>query len=187
MQKIRTFIAVETPISKEIKQVINELKKTQIDAKLVEPENMHLTLKFLGDTDEDLIGDIEKTIKDSAKNIQSFQITLKNIGVFPNQNYIKVAWIGVENTETLKQIAETIDKKLQNLGFEKEKRPFSAHLTIARVKSARNKEKLIQLINKYQNTEFQKIQIDKIIIKKSALTQKGPIYTNLKEITLGEE
>jgi 2'-5' RNA ligase len=106
--------------------------------------------------------------------------------VFPNQNYIKVAWMGVENAEPLKEIAENIDTKLKNLGFEKEKRPFSAHLTIARIKSAKNKEKLMQLINKYQNTEFQKIKIDKIILKKSTLTPKGPIYTNLKEITLGE-
>jgi RNA 2',3'-cyclic 3'-phosphodiesterase len=186
MQKIRAFIAVEIPISKEIHQVLNELKKTQIDAKIVETQNMHLTLKFLGDTDEKLIDDIGKIIKNSAKNIPPFQIALKSIGVFPNQNYIKVAWIGVENTENLKQIAETIDSKLQNLGFEKEKRPFSAHLTIARIKSAKNKEKLIDLINKYQNTEFQQIKIDKILLKKSTLTPKGPIYTNLKEIKLGE-
>ena len=186
MQKIRAFIAVEIPISKEIKQVLKEVEKTQIDAKIVETKNMHLTLKFLGDTDEKLIDNIEEIIKDSTKNIPAFQITLKKIGVFPNQNYIKVAWVGVENAEPLKQIAEAIDTKLQNIGFEKEKRPFSAHLTIARIKSARNKEKLIDLINKYQNTEFQQIKIDKIILKKSTLTPKGPIYTDLKEIKIGE-
>ena len=186
MQKIRAFIAVETPISTEINQVINEIKKTQIDAKLVETENMHLTLKFLGDIDENLTEDIEKIIKDTVENVQPFQLTLKNMGVFPNQNYIKVLWVGVENAEILKQIAETINTKLQKLGFEKEKRPFSVHLTIARIKSAKNKEKIIQLINKYQNIEFQKIQINKILLKKSILTQKGPIYTNLKEIIIGD-
>ncbi len=186
MQKIRAFIAIDIPVSQKAIKIINELKKTQIDAKLVETKNMHLTLKFLGDTDENLIDEIEKTIKESTKNTQPFEITLKNIGVFPNQNYIKVAWIGVENAEPLKQITETIDTKLQNLGFEKEKRPFSAHLTIARIKSAKNKEKLIQLINKYENTEFHKIKIDKIILKKSTLTPEGPIYTNLRQITLGE-
>jgi len=182
MQKIRTFIAIDIPVSQKINQVINELKKTQIDAKLVEMENMHLTLKFLGDIDEKLIDEIEKTIKESTKNTQPFEITLKNIGVFPNKNYIKIVWIGVENAGPLKQIAETIDTKLKNLGFGKEKRSFSAHLTIARIKSAKNKEKLIQLINKYQNVEFQKIKVDKILLKKSVLTSKGPIYTTLKEI-----
>jgi len=186
MQKIRAFIAIDIPVSQNVTEIINELKETLIDAKIVEIENMHLTLKFLGDTDENLIDEIEKIIKDAIIDIQPFEIILKNMGVFPNKNYIKVAWIGVENVEPLKKIAETIDTKLKDLGFEKEKRPFSVHLTIARIKSAKNKEKLIDLINKYQNTELQKIKINKIILKKSTLTPKGPIYTNLREIKLGE-
>ena len=186
MQKIRTFIAIDIPVSQKVTEIINELKKTQINAKIVETENMHLTLKFLGDTDENLIDEIEKIIKDAVINIQPFEIILKNMGVFPNQNYIKVAWIGIENAEPLKKIAETIDAKLNNLGFEKEKRPFSVHLTIARIKSAKNKEKLIDLIDKYQKTELQKIKINKIFLKKSILTPNGPIYSNLKEITIGE-
>jgi RNA 2',3'-cyclic 3'-phosphodiesterase len=186
MEKIRLFIAIEIHASKKIKDLINEVEKTGINAKLVEPENLHLTLKFLGDTDKELTGKIEETIKKSVADIKPFEIILKNIGVFPNQDYIKVVWIGVENIEILKDIAEKIDTKLQKIGFKKEKRPFSAHLTIARVKSAKNKEKLIQLINKYQNIELQKIKIDKITIKQSTLTPKGPIYTNLKEIMLKE-
>lgn len=186
MQKIRVFIAVDMPVTQKASEVINELKKININAKIVEIENMHLTLKFLGDIDENLTDDIEKIIKESIGDNQPFEITLKSMGVFPNQNYIKVAWIGVEDAETLKTIAETIDKKLQSLGFKKEKRPFSAHLTIARIKSAKNKEKLIELIHKYQNIELQKIKINKIFLKKSILTPTGPIYTNLKEITIGE-
>jgi 2'-5' RNA ligase len=186
MQKIRAFIAVDIPVSHKVSEVINELKKININAKIVETENMHLTLKFLGDIDENLTDEIEKIIKESTLDTQPFEITLKSLGVFPNQKYIKVAWIGVEEVETLKRIAETIDKKLQNLGFKKEERPFSAHLTIARIKSAKNKEKLIQLIHKYQNIELQKININKLFLKKSLLTPKGPIYTNLKEITIGE-
>ena len=185
MQKIRAFIAIDIPVSQNVIEFINELKKTQINAKVVETENMHLTLKFLGDTDEGLIDEIEKIIKSSIINIQPFEIILKNVGVFPNQNYIKVVWIGVENAELLKKIAETIDSNLNNLGYEKEKRSFSLHLTIARIKSAKNKERLIQLINKYENTEFQKIKVNKIILKKSFLTPKGPIYSNLKEIEIG--
>ena len=185
MQKIRAFIAIDIPVSQNVIEFINELKKTQINAKVVETENMHLTLKFLGDTDEGLIDEIEKIIKSSIINIQPFELILKNVGVFPNQNYIKVVWIGVENAELLKKIAETIDSNLNNLGYEKEKRSFSLHLTIARIKSAKNKERLIQLINKYENTEFQKIKVNKIILKKSFLTPKGPIYSNLKEIEIG--
>ena len=186
MEKIRAFIAVDLPVSQKVLEVINELKKIQLNAKIVEIENLHLTIKFLGDTDEILIDKIGEILSNVIKDMPSFEISLKKIGVFPNQKYIKVVWIGVENTEILKKIAEKIDSKLVGLGFEKEKRSFSAHLTIARVKSPRNKEKLLGLLNKYQDTNFQKLKVNKIFLKKSVLTPEGPIYTNLKEIEIGE-
>jgi 2'-5' RNA ligase len=186
MDKIRAFIAVDIPVSQKVIEVINELKKIQLNAKIVETENLHLTLKFLGDTDEDLIDKIGEIISDVIIDIPSFEITLKKMGVFPNQKYIKVVWIGVENTEFLKKIAEKIDSKLGDLGFEKERRSFSAHLTIARVKSPKNKEKLLGLLDKYQETDFQILKVNKIFLKKSVLPPEGPIYTKLKEIDLGE-
>jgi 2'-5' RNA ligase len=187
MEKIRTFIAIDIPVSQKIKEVLSEIKKTGINAKFVEPENIHLTLKFLGDTDQSLINKIIEAIEKSVENISPFEIKFKNIGVFPNLHYIKVVWLGVENIEILKQIAENIDEKLNKIGFKKEKREFSAHLTVARVRSAMNKEKLIKLLYKYQEVEFQKLTVNKIIFKKSQLTQKGPIYTNIGEISIGEK
>ena len=186
MEKIRTFIAVDIPVSQKIKDLIAEIKKTGVNAKLVEPENIHITLKFLGDTNTALVNDIEKIIKESTDKISPFEIKLRNVGVFPNTNYIKVFWIGVENTEILGKISKEIDRKLSELDFEKERREFSAHLTIARIKSAKNKEKILQLIKKYNGVEFQNVPVDRIILKKSQLTQKGPIYTNIREITIGE-
>lgn len=186
MDKIRSFIAIDIGASQKIKELITELDSTGINAKIVETQNMHLTLKFLGDIDTNSLEQIKQAIQESVKDINPFEITLKNVGVFPNINYIKVFWIGIDDAGILKKIARKIDDKLSIIGFSKEKREFSAHLTVARVKSAKNKEELIQLINKYQDTEFEKIQIEKIIIKKSVLTPKGPIYTNLKEIKIGE-
>ncbi len=186
MEKIRSFIAIEIDASQQIKNLISELEETGINAKIVETKNMHLTLKFLGDTDTNILNQIEEKIKESVKSINPFEIYLKGVGVFPNTNYIKVFWIGIEDEGNLKQIAKEIDEKLNKIGFKKERREFSAHLTIARVKSAKNKEKLIELINKHKETEFQKIKVEKIILKKSVLTPQGPIYTNLKEIKIGE-
>lgn len=186
MEKIRLFIAIEVDASKKIKNLISELEETGINAKIVGPKNMHLTLKFLGDTDTNLVDKIESAIQESVKETDSFDIKLKNVGVFPNTNYIKVFWIGIQDEDNLKRIAKEIDERLNEIGFKKERRKFSAHLTVARIKSAKNKEKIIQLIDKYQNTEFQKIKVEKIILKKSVLTLQGPIYTNLKEIKIGE-
>lgn len=182
MTKFRGFIAIEIDSFPKIIEFENEIKRSGANLKLVEPQNIHITLKFLGDTDENLIDKIEEILKESVKESEPFEIILKGAGVFPNQNYIKVMWIGIENTEPMGKISYKIDELISDLGFQKEKRKFSAHLTVARVKSAKNKDKLIQIIDKYKETEFGKIKVDSIKLKQSELTPKGPIYTTLKNI-----
>ena len=184
MPIFRGFIAVEIKISPKILKIIKDLEKSGANLKLVKPEKMHITLKFLGDTEEKLIPKIEEIIKNSVEKIESFEIKLKNTGVFPNPNYLKVVWIGIENSEKIKEIAEEIDNKLVKIGFKKEKRKFSAHITIARVRSSRNKDEILEILNKYKEEEFLTMKIDKIKLKKSELTKKGPIYTTLKEIKI---
>jgi 2'-5' RNA ligase len=184
MPKFRGFIALDIEPFQKLIQLENEIKNTGANVKLVEPENVHITLKFLGETDEALIEKIEEIMKSSVKDIDPFNIKFIGSGVFPNQNYIRVIWIGIENIEKLSKIAKKIDEQTSNLGFEKEKRGFSAHLTIARVKSAKNKDKLLQIIDKYKNIEFGIFNISQIKLKKSELTPKGPIYTTLKEVKI---
>lgn len=179
MANFRGFIAIDIPSFPKLLEFENEIKKTGANIKLVEPKNIHITLKFLGNTSEDHIGKIQEIIKESIKEIEPFEIKFSKTGAFPNQNYIKVIWIGIQNVELIKKIAYSIDSKITKLGYEKEKRPFSAHLTIGRVKTAQNKEKLVQILNKYQNTDFFTYNVDSIKLKKSDLTPKGPIYTDL--------
>ena len=184
MSKFRGFIAIDIETLPKIIEFENEIKNSGAIVKLVEPENIHITLKFLGDIEEEYIEKIEEIMKDSVKETDSFEIQLKGAGVFPNQNYIKVMWIGIKNGEQIGKIAKNIDEKLSELGFEKDRRGFSAHLTIARVRSAKNKDKLMQIIEKYREIEFANVKVNSIILKKSELTSKGPIYTNLKEVKL---
>jgi 2'-5' RNA ligase len=184
MSKFRGFIAIDIDSFPKLKQFENEIKNTGANVKLVEPENIHITLKFLGDTNEDLTDQIEEIIKNAVKGKDPFEIQLKGAGVFPNQNYIKVMWIGIKNGEKIGKITKKIDEKISEFGFGREKRGFSAHLTIARVKSAKNKEKLLQVIEKYRDIEFGIFKVNSIKLKKSELTPKGPIYTTLKEVKL---
>ncbi|MCK4364924.1 MAG: RNA 2',3'-cyclic phosphodiesterase [Thermoplasmatales archaeon] len=184
MPKFRGFIAIDVDSFPKLIQFENEIRNSGAFVKLVEPKNIHITLKFLGDTNEEHIDKIEKILKDAVKDSDPFEIKLKGTGVFPNQNYIKVMWIGMENGEQIGKIADKIDEEISELGFKKENRGFSAHLTIARVKSAKNKEKLLELIEKYRDIEFGSLKIDTIKLKKSELTPKGPIYTTLKEVKL---
>ena len=109
---------------------------------------------------------------------------MKGTGVFPNKNYIRVVWIGINDTEILSTIAANINENLSHLGFKKEKRGFSAHLTIGRVKTAKNKPLLIKAIDNYSDFEFATQEVSIIKLKKSDLTPKGPIYKTLKEVKL---
>ena len=184
MSKFRGFIAIDIDPFPKLVQLENEIKNSGANVKLVEPENVHITLKFLGETDEALVDKILDIMKSAVEVMKPFDIKFIGSGVFPNQNYIKVMWIGIENIEQISKIAKKIDEQTSKLGFEKEKRDFSAHLTIARIKSARNKDKLLQIIEKYKDVEFGVFNVNQITLKKSELTPKGPIYTNLKEVKI---
>lgn len=183
MATFRGFIAMEINATPNILELEKDIKKTGADVKLVEPQNIHITLKFLGDTQENLIDDIEQIMKDSVKEIKPFTINLEGTGVFPNDNYIRVVWIGIKDWQIISTIANTIDEKLSKLGFKKEKRGFSAHLTIGRVKTAKNKEGLLKIIKKYSDEKFSNQEIGSIKLKKSDLTPAGPIYSTIREVT----
>jgi 2'-5' RNA ligase len=184
LTKFRGFIAIDIETNQKIIELFNKIGQTGANLKIVEPQNIHITLKFLGDTDEKLIEEIEQIIEKSVKENNPFEIKLTGTGVFPNPGYIKVVWIGIEENGIIGEIAGRIDEQTHKLGFERDKRRFSPHLTIARVKSAKNKDRLIQVLNQYSDTEFIKFKVESIKLKKSELTPKGPIYTTLKEIKI---
>lgn len=184
MTTFRGFIAVDVTTTPFITEFEHNITKSGADVKLVDPTIIHITLKFLGDTDEKHIETIEQQMKESIQGIQPFAIQLIGTGVFPNQNYMKVVWIGIENSEPLKKITNNLNQTLEPLGFTKEKKDFSPHLTIGRVKTAKNKQQLLSLIQQYSNTDFGTQEINIIKLKKSDLTPRGPIYTTLKEIKL---
>jgi 2'-5' RNA ligase len=184
MAIFRGFIAAEINTTPEIIAFEKDIADTGADVKLVEPENIHITLKFLGDTDEQHIGAIEQAMKESVVACPRFYITLKGTGVFPNQHYMKVVWIGIINVESLERIKRSLEEKLTYLGYKKENREFSPHLTIGRVRTAKNKDQLLKIIGRYSPTEFMTQQIEAITLKKSELTPKGPIYTTLRTVGL---
>jgi 2'-5' RNA ligase len=184
MSRFRGFIAVDIDASSSVVEFGRDIRSSGANVKLVEPENVHITLKFLGDVEEDQVDDIEKAMRDSVKDIEPFKIKLIGTGVFPNQRNVKVIWVGVENGKYLEEIAGNIDERLSHLGFKKEKRGFSSHLTVARVKTARNKDALLKTIGNYADTEFGVQEVKSIKLKKSVLTPQGPIYSTVREVEL---
>ena len=181
MPSFRGFIAIDLTATPKILEFENTLKKIGADVKLVEPENIHITLKFLGDVEQQLIDRIDHIMNDAVYNMSPFSFTLKKTGVFPNQQYMKILWIGIENEQPIITLAKILDEQLCTLGFTKEKREFSPHLTIGRVRTAKNKEQLLRTIQTYADTLFGEFFVDSITLKKSDLTSKGPMYTTIKK------
>lgn len=184
MSNFRGFIAIDIPTFSKLLEFENKIRNTGADIKLVEPKNIHITLKFLGDMSEGQIDKIQDVIKESVKGIEPFEIKFSDTGVFPNQDYMKVIWIGIQNTDPIIKIANSINEKITMMGFKKDKRPFSAHLTIGRVKTAKNKEKIKQVLKKYQKMDFFSYNVESIKLKKSVLTPNGPIYSDVIVIEL---
>ena len=180
---MRTFIAIE--LDKKIKELLSkiqsELKSTNADVKWVTPENIHLTLKFLGEVKEEKIPRIIQSLKEACSNVKPFNIEIKNIGAFPNTKSPRVIWAGIEEgKEKLKELADLIEGSLIKLEFPEEERPFSCHITLGRVKTPENKEILCQKIGQIQFSPLSQ-EIKSLALFKSALTPKGPIYEKLSE------
>jgi 2'-5' RNA ligase len=181
---IRTFIAVDIGSLDDLINFEEELQDSGAELKLVEPDNIHITLKFLGDTREELVPKINEIISDASENVEPFRLQFKGAGAFPNLNYMKVLWVGIIDPGPLPTIAKELDLNLHKLGFKSESRQFRPHITMGRVKSKRNKDALKKVIMNSKNREFGEININSIRLKKSVLDSKGPTYYTLGEIIL---
>ena len=175
---MRTFIAIDLP--KEIKEKIAELEKdfTKCDLafKWVKPENIHLTLKFLGNIDEEQIIKIKQAIAMVSGKFASFEVSFDSFGFFPNERKPRVFFISTTPEELLKNIAVKLEEELEALGFEKENR-FKSHITLARIKNPKN---IACLKEKIKNIRLdKKFPINEITLYKSTLTKEGPVYKEI--------
>lgn len=181
---IRAFIAIELTkeLHEELRILQQEVKKSDIDAKWVNPENIHLTLKFLGNADTGQIEKIKDILEEISKQTKPFYLHLAGVGAFPKLDYPRVLWVGIdEGKNEAIEIAEKLEKGLEKIGFQKENRSFSPHLTLARIRSSKNKDKLKKLVEETNFTSKNKVYADKLTLFKSTLTPKGSIYSKIYE------
>ena len=144
-ETIRAFIAVE--LSDQIKETIRNfqehLKPSGCDIAWVKPENIHLTLKFLGDVKTKMLPSVIETLRDVCKDLRPFDTTLTQSGVFPDLRHPRVVWIGLDDTDgNLARMARSLETTLGNIGLRKERRDFQAHITVGRIKSGKNIQRL---------------------------------------------
>ena len=190
MQTIRAFISIEIPqeIKGKISLIQEQLKTIETPISWVRLDSIHLTLKFLGNITELQIPEIKNCMTTAANGIPPFDVKVKRGGVFPNLNYPRVIWLGLEDrTDSLFKLQKGIDICLEKIGFEPEERGFTPHLTLGRVKSLKGKNHLIRTIHIYKDIEVGEIYVDKIKLMRSQLNPTGAIYTVLEEVRLTEE
>ncbi len=182
-ESIRSFLAFDI----ENDTVLNRLAAAQklllqtgADFRLVEPKNIHVTVRFLGN----IMPAMVEKIFEEMKQVQffPFNVQIKGLGAFPDLRYPRVVWAGItDGADQLKNVFSQLEPRLRGLGFTPDPKGFSPHLTIARVRSGRNKAQLAEFITENANYNSGTIKAQCLRLKKSDLTPKGPIYSTLKE------
>ena len=190
-ESIRGFIAVEiTPdVRRRASELIAALRAAAADVRWVAPESMHLTLKFLGDVPEETIAKVADAARQAAEKFAPFELELRGAGAFPTVNRPRTVWLGGgEGDATMAQLAAALDKALKPLGFPKENRPFSTHLTIGRIRNPSPQLRdLGELLRQQADFAAGRIAVNEIILFSSDLKPTGPIYTALARLPLAAQ
>ncbi|MFH1398177.1 MAG: RNA 2',3'-cyclic phosphodiesterase [Candidatus Omnitrophota bacterium] len=176
---MRTFIAIELP--KEVKNYLSDIQKILApagdDVKWVKPDNIHLTLKFLGEVNLETLDQTIQSLEKIAANKTAFCFNLSTVGVFPKIESPKVVWIGInKGGSEIREIAKDLGKA-----------DLSPHITIGRVKSKKDLGKLVDILRVFAlspQRALQEFPVNKITVFKSTLLPEGPIYDILKEVNL---
>jgi len=182
-ESIRSFVAFDLDneaVLKKITDAQNLLVKTGANLKMVKPENIHITMRFLGN----ITLPMAEKIFEEMKKVQftPFDVKIQGTGAFPHLRYPRVVWVGItEGADQMRSIFSQLEPRLRKLGFAPDSKGFSPHLTIARVRSGRNKAELVECISENVNSEFGVIRDECLRLKRSDLTPEGPVYSTLKE------
>ena len=189
--EIRSFIAIKLPdeLKRELGRLQARLKKEEPPGvKWVDPNGIHLTLKFLGDVEENWLSEITDAIKTAVQGTPPFNLVVKELGVFPNLKRVQVVWVGMSGeVDKLGQLQQRLESKLAPLGFAPETRPFVPHLTLARLRdqtSMAERERFGQVITKTKFESAYPIKVETISLMKSELTREGAIYSLISSVGL---
>lgn len=191
MEEIRSFIAIELP--EEVKcgllMVQNRLKSADPDyAKWVAPSGIHLTLKFLGNVNSDKIASVIQAMRQAAKSVSPFHLELNGLGAFPNLRRVQIVWAGIiGDLDTLNTLQSNLETALIPSGFQAEMRPFTPHLTLARMRdnaTPLQRQALGEAISKTKFESQMIIHVGCLSLMKSQLTRAGAIYSCLSSVEL---
>ena len=182
----RTFIAIDIPAAVKLKELLELLRVDLREDRIrwVNPEILHITLSFIGDTSDEQVNYISEQLEEIGSGYSSIELHFKELGVFPNLRKPRVFWIGMERNKQLENLQGEIEAMLHNYGINRDNKPFSPHLTIARIKWIDDIDRLKYWLQKYKGETIQKTKIGEFIYYESKLTSDGPIYNSIKKFPL---
>ncbi len=187
---MRSFIAINLPdqIKNSLTTIQDDLRKSGADVSWVARNNIHLTLRFLGDINDTQSKAITQILNEIAAQTRVFTMDLSGIGAFPSVISPRVIWIGIAaDNQEIKKIAQLLEPRIQTVGIAAEKKEFNAHITLGRVRSDLNRVHLTNAIKELQacpEAAKQAVAITTITLIQSTLTPRGPIYETLAAASL---
>lgn len=187
MGKMRCFVALLLPpsVRRLLVQVQDALRRADAHVKWVEEENLHLSLKFLGDLEEDAVSTLKGSLSVEALRWPRMALTYGGIGTFPERGVPRVVWAGCSgDLETLAGLAAAIERAAALVGVARENHPFVAHLTLGRVKSDRNARRLMSAIENQRRVPLGSDEVREFVLVRSTLTDKGPVYETVAAFPL---
>ena len=182
---MRLFVAVDLDreLTEKAAGIGERIRATGADVKLVEPENLHFTLKFLGEVPENQLPEIEGKIGKALEGAKSFRVSIGGFGYFGSPGYIRTLWVDVkEGQEQLLDLMKRVGSALDEVRSEKLKP--AVHLTVGRVRSAKNKEQLLREMEALRDVKVGEMSVKEVKLKQSTLTKTGPVYRDVKVFTL---
>ncbi len=183
-ETIRSFIAFDLDnqaILSRLSDVQDTLVNTGASLKLVKPQNIHITVRFLGNVALSMVDAVYEEMQQVS--FPPFEAEIRGLGAFPNLQYVRVVWAGIQNgADELRDVFSQLEPRLRKLGFKPDSKGFSPHLTIARVRTGKNKAELARRIEELESYEFGTVKVDSLKLKKSVLTPKGPVYSTIREV-----
>ncbi len=186
MDQKRLFVAIKIHPDKKFLQFYSELKKAlqQEKIKWVEEENIHFTLKFLGETPEYQVEEIVDALQEARLGIMPFDLVIEKLGIFGSSYNPRVIWLGIRDEVQIFNLAENIFNELMGVGFERDSQNFVPHLTIGRIKSLQDKDRFQQILDKHKPGLVQTIRVEEFYLIESILDPTGPTYHTLETFNL---
>ena len=184
---MRCFIAISLPeeLKAKISGIQEKLKAAGADVSWTRPEGMHLTLKFFGEIEDKRIPKIEKALDAVVNGIPTFTLSVSGMGTFPDMRRPRVIWIGLkEDGGNLLRLQKGVEEDLKKTGFPSEDRRFTPHITLGRIRSNKNTDKLLRLIEEEKVEELGSFDVSEVHLIKSELKPAGAEYTELYSIIL---